>query len=126
MPVTKINSHANMLSMIIDDHGGRFADELEKKAISRARRIRTKRVKAMKKEAPVKTGRYRDGISGEVAVTGSQIDVTIGGSDRKTHWIEYGTRKMSPRPVITKNFKGIEEEFTAGIVEDAEKIKDMC
>lgn len=114
-----------MISFDITDMGGALCDALEDAARKQALKIRTERVKKMKAVAPVKTGRYRDGITGEVRRTPHEITLEIGGKDRKTHWIEYGTSTMAPRPIITRGFDKIEEEYAAAIAEEAEKIKDL-
>ena len=65
--------------------------------------------------SPVRTGNNRRSIHSDVVDGGSVISAKIGPSTDYGIYLEFGTRRMAPRPFMRPAFEGNRDNVTAAI-----------
>lgn len=76
-----------------------YLDSVAKKAAEYARSIAPVGDKTSKYTHP---GAYRDGIIGYVAISKGRMRARVAATDWKSHFIEYGTKKMPKDAVLRR------------------------
>jgi hypothetical protein len=114
------------LKFTIVDKSAALRARIDEKLVGRAKKVKDKRVRKMKTNAPVKTGAYRRGLSGEVSNNSAELSIELGGEDWKSPLIEWDGKKRKGKHIVERGLAGIEQEFAEGAAADVESIGDLC
>lgn len=121
----------DVLKFDITDKSAAYLDELERGILRAMRRTGKNRAKKMQADARVKTGAMRAGVTSKVSKGTGEHTLEVGGTERKTPYIEEGTKPRGRKPgtkaypFIAPNLEGIEAEFAEEVIFEADKIRDL-
>jgi hypothetical protein len=124
------------LKIDVSDRSAQYLDALEKCAEQELRALGKERAKLMESVAAKKTGAMSRGAASEFSRRTGLSAVEMGGTERKTAWLEYGVHAGRARrgrarkahkaqPWVIPSLRGADEAFSMGLIFRAEKIKDM-
>lgn len=114
-----------MLKFKIDFRGNAYQAEVDRRALDVVKKIEAKRLRKMKASAPVRTGKYRRGLAGEITSSPGLIEVEMGGTVSYSDRVEFGGRHRRPRLVVTRGMEGMGEETEAAVAVECEGIRDL-
>lgn len=122
----------DFLKLTLIDKLAPMHDAIVKEAVKAARTVGRRRKAKMRADARVKTGAMRAGVDFEVRQGPNTIELEVGGREKKTPWVEYGTRATAKYkgtrayPFVNPNLEGMKQEYAEELIDAADRVRGQA